>query len=1693
MSSHPKPPKPAKPPGPKPAPGPAPEPTPGLRAEPLYPERLIRRAEEALRAGDLQGARAEVHKGRTHFPTHPFFNQLEAFLKEEDPKVILAGAGWERPWHLARIPRKAHFYWGNDRTSFLRYLSIASFRRFNPDWEVNLYVPSSVHQGASAWMDGEAYEGTSYHGRDYSALLYQLPGIRIREVDFSAYPAIEAAPETYKSDFFRWHILTGEGGAYCDTDILFCRPLRSAPFNVEKHRDLQAGVCIHEGKHIIGFYFSAPGTPLFERVKREAIAAFDASDYQSIGSHLLNRLYPTVESIRKAHPGMAVQSLPMELVYPFDWREIHRIHEPGDPAALPKGCIGIHWYAGSTLTQKFNNLIDHATCGQVGSLLDRLAASLVPALDVKPEGGHGSASPKGPRFSVLVPTYNQAHFLPATLDSLRGQTYGAWEALVVNDGSTDGTREVLEAYAAKDPRIRAFHQANGGVGSALNAALAQATGDWVGWLSSDDLYEPGALEAFAGAITELPKARYFYSNFSQLFDETGEKRPMPERRQVDLPTFEMQTLGLLEANYVNGITVCIQRSLLQESGGWRPELRYAQDLDLWLRLSVRTRFHYLDHRTAVTRVHGAQGTQTFPMAGFFDSARAAHEFLNTHRFEAIFPWADLRSQAEIISVLNGAFKVACNLNAFLYHGVGPNTVLLDRLDEWLEEKCPGEYREIIVAALRRGFTTSPELPAFLRERGARLGSAPRPPFHPKDPIALMEEVLKRLEGSGEAQVSAELRRYLVKVVGRDLGGSQPPAPAPSAPAARIVIVRPPGYAHADAFVEVAETLEAGLRALGIPVARVENEVAPGAFNILLGWHLLAEEAAAALPEGTVLYNLEQMDERNRELRERIVRLGRRHTVWDYSPRNAEILREAGLAQEPGMLPIGYAPLLTRIPEAPREDIDVLFYGSINPRRLQILQDLQTAGLKVHQAFGVYGSERDALIARAKVVLNLHYYDSSIFELVRVSYLLANRKAVVAECHTATEVEAFLREGLFLAPYEGLVQACLDAIADEPARRAVAQRGYERMADRSITPLLRPLLPPELRPSRPAPEVSVILPTRDRAEFLDRALQSLQAQTYRDFEVIVVKDGGADPGEVVARHRARGLDITLLEHPRSWGQAASRNTGIRAARGRWIAYLDDDDLYYPDHLKVLVATLERTGAQVAYTDSMRAVEELRDGAWVVLSRELAMSNAFDREHFLRDNLTPVNNVLHARACWEAVGPHDETLPVLEDWEFWIRLSRRWDFVHVPQATAEVRWRSSGANITFEKRDLFPQCRARIAAKVARLLAEEAARRADPVREAFLFEPDWAGAGWVEVLLAYMEAFAPGDPVILVLPMDPGREGQIGLEEAQVRVLDLVRRTGREAFPDVALVDRPEELIEILREREVAQWVPVAGQEGGWALEGPRGRALEAARRRLRGGARPEAPAFDPGHPAVSVIIPTRDRPDPLRRALRSIQEQTFRDVEVIVVNDGGSPVEAIVREFQEAGLAASALGHPFQKGQAAARNSGLARAKGRWIAYLDDDDRFEPGHLESLVEALRGSGAQVAYSDVLRVDEDARGQTLFQEAAPSLDFDRERLLRENLAPLDAVLHARACLEAVGPMDEELPLLEDWDFLIRLSRAWDFVHVPKATVQTRWRADGSNASLRRAPLLALCRARIAQKVEEGMASTGARISGGSISWT
>jgi hypothetical protein len=247
----------------------------------------------------------------------------------------------------------------------------------------------------------------------------------------------------------------------------------------------------------------------------------------------------------------------------------------------------------------------------------------------------------------------------------------------------------------------------------------------------------------------------------------------------------------------------------------------------------------------------------------------------------------------------------------------------------------------------------------------------------------------------------------------------------------------------EAYREVAETVRYGLRHLNLDVTIGDNHIISDRVNIIFGFHVLAPHMQ--FPLDTIFYNMEQVpvDKKQKPI---ITEIKNRFMVWDYNWKNCEAFRHFG-AQFVTHVPIGYVPEMTRIISAPEQDIDVLFYGKMNDERTQVMRELEATGVRVQILDSVYGAERDKYIARAKLVLNLHLYGTQIFEVARVSYLLANSKCVVSELTPNTDIEPDFLNAMPLVSRAQLVTTCVSLVNDSEQRATWEKRGHEIMAAR----------------------------------------------------------------------------------------------------------------------------------------------------------------------------------------------------------------------------------------------------------------------------------------------------------------------------------------------------------------------------------------------------------------------------------------------------------------------------------------------------------------------------------------------------------------------------------------------------------------------------------------------------------------------
>jgi hypothetical protein len=260
------------------------------------------------------------------------------------------------------------------------------------------------------------------------------------------------------------------------------------------------------------------------------------------------------------------------------------------------------------------------------------------------------------------------------------------------------------------------------------------------------------------------------------------------------------------------------------------------------------------------------------------------------------------------------------------------------------------------------------------------------------------------------------------------------------------------------YREVVETLAWGLGDLGHEVSVGENSFRDACVNIVFGAQLLAPADLLRLPPVTIIYNFEQIGDTPVERLNPSIRVvAERFRVWDYSQSNLEGWASAGAQQRAIHVPVGWAPILSRIEKRRDQDIDVLFYGSPSESRLSILTELSNRGATCLFVCGMYGAARDELIARAKVVLNVNKHQAKIFEIVRVSYLMANAKAVVADLPSGLFVEPGIANAVALCRIEQVPAECERLLDDAVAREHLENRAREAIEARHITPILRAAL------------------------------------------------------------------------------------------------------------------------------------------------------------------------------------------------------------------------------------------------------------------------------------------------------------------------------------------------------------------------------------------------------------------------------------------------------------------------------------------------------------------------------------------------------------------------------------------------------------------------------------------------------------
>ncbi|WP_372966646.1 glycosyltransferase [Marinobacter sp.] len=201
-----------------------------------------------------------------------------------------------------------------------------------------------------------------------------------------------------------------------------------------------------------------------------------------------------------------------------------------------------------------------------------------------------------PRVSVITPTFNRAGYLPIAVESVLAQSFEDFELIVIDDGSTDETPELMKQYLA-DSRVRYFQQPNQGQSVARNRGIAESSGEFICFLDSDNAWVESRLASALQAFEANPQADIVYGDY-MVIDAEGRELGVNRMKRYSGRITPM----LIHDNFVSMNTTMTRRRCFEEMGGFDSNDRLAEDYGLWLRFSTQYTFHYLPEVLGFYRV-----------------------------------------------------------------------------------------------------------------------------------------------------------------------------------------------------------------------------------------------------------------------------------------------------------------------------------------------------------------------------------------------------------------------------------------------------------------------------------------------------------------------------------------------------------------------------------------------------------------------------------------------------------------------------------------------------------------------------------------------------------------------------------------------------------------------------------------------------------------------------------------------------------------------------------------------------------------------------------------------------------------------------------------------------------------------------------------------------------------------------------
>ncbi|MBN1639415.1 MAG: glycosyltransferase family 2 protein [Ignavibacteriales bacterium] len=213
------------------------------------------------------------------------------------------------------------------------------------------------------------------------------------------------------------------------------------------------------------------------------------------------------------------------------------------------------------------------------------------------------------------------------------------------------------------------------------------------------------------------------------------------------------------------------------------------------------------------------------------------------------------------------------------------------------------------------------------------------------------------------------------------------------------------------------------------------------------------------------------------------------------------------------------------------------------------------------------------------------------------------------------------------------------------------------------------------------------------------------------------------------------------------------------------------------------------------------------------------------------------------------------------------------------------------------------------------------------------------------------------------------------------------------------------------------------------------------------------------PTVSVIIPTYNRARLIGRSIQSVLNQTYQDFEIIVVDDGSiDNTREVIKEFQRKDKRINYIKHDENKGGSAARNTGIKASRGEYIAFQDSDDEWLPEKLEKQMKMFEKVSLEIGviYTGFWRMEEDKREYIPSDKIIKKEGDIHTELLKENFVTTQSIVVRKECFGKAGMFEEDLPRLQDWELVLRLSKYYHFKYVDEPLLVSHHSPDSISSN-------------------------------------